>query len=80
MPEKDVPVPVPVNVEPPGWLVMIHVPDDGSPVRATVPDVTAQVGGVIFPTTGGGGVCGWAAIVMFAEAAEVHPSFLTVKL
>ncbi len=45
-------VPVPVLVVPPGVLVKVHVPDDGSPLNTTLPVATAHVGCVMAPTVG----------------------------
>ena len=74
-------VPVPVVVAPPGLRVSIHVPEAGSPLRATDPVDTAQVGCVIVPTTGAVGVAGCALITTFAEDNEVQPAALaTVKV
>ena len=51
-------VPVPVVVIVPGYLVNVHVPEDGRPKRMTLPVATVHVGGVIVPTDGGNGVGG----------------------
>lgn len=51
-------VPVPVNSVPSGFLVKIHVPDDGKPVNVTLPVATVHVGWVIVPITGTAGVGG----------------------
>jgi len=51
-------VPVPVLVTPPGFLVTIQVPDEGSPVSSTLPVDVAHVGCVMLPTTGGVGIDG----------------------
>ena len=37
-------VPVPVLVVPPGVLVNVQVPDDGKPLKSTLPVASAQVG------------------------------------
>ena len=37
-------VPVPVVVVPPGVLVNVQVPDEGKPLKTTLPVATAQVG------------------------------------
>ena len=37
-------VPGPVVVVPPGVLVNVHVPDEGKPLKTTLPVATAQVG------------------------------------
>lgn len=51
-------VPVPVTVLAPGDLVRVHVPDDGRPVRTTLPVAVLQSGWVIVPTAGAAGVTG----------------------
>ena len=51
-------VPDPVVVAPPGFLVIVHVPDDGNPLSTTLPVEVAQEGCVIVPTTGAVGVAG----------------------
>ena len=71
----------PVIVAPPGEAVTVHVPDEGSPLKATDPVGTLQVGCVIVPMTGAVGVVGCALITAFVEATEVHPAaFVTVKV
>jgi hypothetical protein len=44
IPEIVVLVPVPDAVAPPGLLVIVHVPVEGSPLRPTLPVATAHVG------------------------------------
>jgi hypothetical protein len=57
------------------------VPDEGNPLRATLPVATEQVGWVIVPTVGTEGVAGCALMPTLPEAAEMHPSaFVTVKV
>ena len=51
---------MPVEVTAPGFLVRVHVPEEGRPLRATLPVGTAQVGWVLAPTEGAAG------------AAELH--------
>ena len=71
--------PEPVVVILPGLRVKVHVPEEGNPLKYTLPVETVQVGWVIVPTIGAEGVTGCVLIVIFAEAAEVHPSeFVTV--
>jgi hypothetical protein len=45
-------VPVPGVVMPPGYIVSVHVPGSGSPVRTTLPVPIPHVGWVIVPITG----------------------------
>lgn len=74
-------VPVPVVVIVPGYLVNVHVPEDGRPRRMTLPVATVHVGGVIVPTDGGDGVGGWVFITTSSEGADMHPNELvTVKV
>ena len=74
-------VPVPVEVTAPGFLVRVHVPEEGSPLRATLPVGTAQVGWVTVPTTGAVGTRGAALITTLPVAGETHPEALvTVKV
>ena len=73
--------PVPVMVEPPGVAVTVQVPDDGSPLKATLPVAVVQVGWVMAPTTGADGVAGCALMVALSDEAEVQPAALvTVKV
>jgi len=37
-------VPVPVVVVPPGVRVNVHVPDEGKPLKSTLPEGVAHVG------------------------------------
>ena len=69
-------VPVPVLVVPPGDLVMVHVPEEGSPLRTTLPVATEQVGWVIAPIPGAEGVTGWVLITTLFDAEDVHPTEL----
>lgn len=79
IPETVVFDPVPVVVTPPGFLVSVHEPEEGSPLNATLPVANAQVGWVIIPTTGAVGVTGCTISVTLDDAAEVHPlEFVTV--
>ena len=69
-------VPVPSVETPPGFRVIVHVPDEGKPLRATLPVDSVQVGWVIVPTTGAEGVGGCALMATLAEEREVHPNEL----
>jgi len=69
---------VPVPAMAPGLMVQFP---DGKPLNTTLPVGTVQVGWVIVPTTGAGGVADAALIRTFTEAKDVHPDeFVTVKL
>ena len=53
----------------------------GKPVNTTLPVASAQVGCVMVPIVGDGGVTGCAFITTLAEAADKHPKLLvTIKL
>ena len=74
-------VPLPVEVTAPGFLVSVHDPEAGSPLKGTVPVAVAQVGCVMVPTTGAVGVAGCGSTTAFVETGEMHPAALvTVKL
>jgi hypothetical protein len=74
-------VPVPVEVTAPGFLVRVHVPDEGRPLRTTLPVGTAQVGWVLVPTTGAVGTAGAVFMMIFPVAGETHPeASVTVKV
>ena len=60
-------VPVPVVVVPPGFLVRVQVPVDGSPLKFTLPVARLQVGWVMAPTIGAVGVTGGVLITASAE-------------
>ena len=49
-------VPEPEYVVPPGVPVMVHDPEAGSPLRATLPVVVIHVGCVMVPITGAEGL------------------------
>lgn len=65
-------VPDEFNVRPPGELVTVQVPIEGSPLNATVPVDIKQVGWVIVPITGGVGV--YKLMAALLEKTEVHPA------
>jgi len=74
-------VPVPVVVAPPGLVVIVHVPVEGSPLRTTLPVASVQLGWVIVPTMGAVGVAGCVLITTCSEGNETQPSsFVTVKV
>ena len=74
-------VPVPEVVLPPGLLVSVHVPDEGSPPSTTLPVETVQVGAVIAPVVGADGVAGCTLITALAEDIDIHPTeFVTVNV
>ncbi len=51
-------VPVPVVLTAPGLLVRVHVPEEGRPVKVTLPVDTLHVGWILVPTPGAAGVTG----------------------
>ena len=55
--------------------LMIQFPA-GSPLKTTLPVAIAQVGCVMVPMVGAGGVGGWALMTTLAEGREVHPTEL----
>jgi len=57
----------------PGLIVQLP---DGKPFNTTLPVATAQVGWVIAPTVGAGGVAGCEFMTTFADATDVHPTEL----
>ena len=68
-------------VVPPGVLVSVHVPVDGSPLSTTLPVATLHVGWVIVPTKGAVGEDGAALITTFSDEGETAPAELvTVKV
>ena len=74
-------VPEPVIVVEPIDSVTVHVPLAGKSLKSTLPVALAQVGCVIVPIVGAFGVAGWALIIAFAEAEEIHPTeFVTLKV
>jgi hypothetical protein len=74
-------LPVPLEVIAPGFLVRVHVPEEGRPLRATLPEGTAQVGWVLVPTTGAVGAEGTALITTLPVSGELHPdASVTVKV
>jgi hypothetical protein len=69
-------VPVPLVVTAPGFLVKVHAPVVGNPLSTTLPVASVHVGCVMAPATGAVGVGGCAAIITFAEGAEIQPASL----
>ena len=68
----------PVPAIAPGLTVQLPT---GKPPNSTLPVAKAQVGWVIVPGVGAGGVAGWALMTMLAEGREVHPeAFVTVNV
>jgi hypothetical protein len=65
-------------VTPPGVRVRIHVPVDGSPLKATLPVGTEQVGLVTVPTTGAVGLAYTRTVNVALAAAHGSPSGLSV--
>lgn len=68
--------PVPVVVVSPGYLVKVHVPEEGNPLNATLPVETPHDGWVIVPVTGVPGVWGEAFITTLEDSPELQPDAL----
>jgi len=69
-----------VTIVPPGFLVMIQLPD-GSPLNGTEPVAVSHVGWITVPGMGAGGTTGGGSITASSEARDVHPrEFLTLKV
>ena len=66
-PEIVVVIPFPVVVDPPGFLVRVHVPIVGKPLNTTLPVATLHVGWVIVPMIGADGAPGAALITTLAD-------------
>ena len=65
----------------PGYLMRVQVPVAGNPLNATLPVAVEQVGCVMVPTMGAGGVAGCALITAFSDATDVQVAALvTVKV
>jgi hypothetical protein len=65
----------------PGYRISVQVPADGKPENNTPPVDKIQVGGVIVPTDGAGGMAGCEFITTFPEAADAQPvEFVTEKV
>lgn len=62
---------LPVIVAPPGLAVTVQLLV-GRLLSAALPVASAQVGLVIVPTVGAGGVTGCAGIAALADAPDVH--------
>ena len=74
-------VPVPDVVMLPGFLISVHVPEEGSPFKVTLPVARSQVGWILAPTTGADGEGGTSLITTFPLAGEMHPkASVTVKV
>lgn len=80
-PEIVVLEPDPAVIVPPGFLVNVHAPVAGKPLKTTLPVGTLKVGCVMVPITGAAGVGGCVLITALPDAEEVHPTaFVTVKI
>jgi hypothetical protein len=71
---------VPVPAIDPGLIV--HVPEEGRPLKETLPVGTAQEDGCdTVPTTGMEGIPGGESMSILTDGEEMHPAeFVTVKL
>ena len=78
-PDSVVVVPFLVVVDPPGFLVRVHVPMFGKPLNTTLPVPVSQVGWVIVPIIGATGDPGAGLITTSTDWADVQPAaFVTV--
>jgi hypothetical protein len=66
-------VPVPV-ADPLGEPVIVQVPLEGKPLKATLPVATEHVGCVIVPTTGVVGTVGAAFTTAFPDDGDEQPA------
>lgn len=64
-------LPDPVYVTLPGVLVMVQVPDDGSPLKTTLPAGSLHLGWVMAPTTGAVGFVITVNANVFKQPSEV---------
>ena len=81
-------VPEPSKADPPGYLVTVHVPEEGKPFNMTLPVATAQVGCVMVPIVGADGTdivmtrCNISdtafVSVISPEAVPPAPSFILI--
>jgi hypothetical protein len=60
----------------PGYLINVHVPDEGKPDKTTLPVDKMQVGAVIAPTNGAGGIGGCEFTKTFSDGIDRHPDEL----
>jgi hypothetical protein len=68
--------PLPVDVTVPGYRIKVQVPEAGKPDNSTLPDGKAQVGDLIVPTDGAGGIIGCGFIRTLEEGKDEHPAEL----
>lgn len=73
-------VPVPSTTASPGVLITDQFPVAGNPVRLTLPVPSSQVGCVMVPIVGASGLSGGAFTVAPADAGDVHPPAVKVKV
>ena len=72
---------MPVEVTAPGFLVRVHVPEEGRPLSSTLPVGTAQVGWVLASDSRCCWGVGTALITTLPVAGETHPeASVTVKV
>ena len=72
-------VPVPVVVLLPGVLFKVQNPDEGRPLKTTLPVATLDVGCLIVPTMGAEGIDGGVLITIFVDETDVQPdAFVTL--
>jgi hypothetical protein len=59
---------------------MVHVPDDGRPLKATLPVDTSQVGWTIVPITGAVNLSRTVNVYVALAAAQGAPAGLSVVM
>jgi hypothetical protein len=73
--------PVPTFSIVPGYLITVHVPEEGKPIRMTLPVARVHVGDIILLITGAVGVDGLSITVKLADGGETQlAAFVTVKV
>ena len=80
IPDTVVLPPEPVVLTFPGYLINVHVPEEGNPLNITLPVEVVHVGGVMVPITGACGITGVDDITTSTDEGETHPDeFVTVN-
>ena len=71
-------IPVPCVSIAPGFLISVHVPDEGNPLNMTLPVDIEQSGCVLVPITGAPGLAFTVRVYVAEAAAQGAPSGLFV--
>lgn len=77
-PDTVVLVPLPLEINPPGFRINVQVPVEGSPFRTTLPEGTMQVRFVIVPTMGASGIALTVNTYVATPAVHNPPTGLLV--